>query len=296
MSMSRSKHIVLSRIGLALTSLVSLVGCSPLRILDTFIGEDGYAAEYGLGYGTGPRQVLDVYTPTQDSARRPVIVFFYGGGWRDGDRDEYRFVADALTSRGYITVIPDYRLFPGHQFPTFMEDGAEAIAWVLEHLEDIGGDPERVYLMGHSAGAHIAALLTVDERYLTKAGVPGGSLAGTIALAGPYAFYPSQTESVAPIFANLTDEDLARPVTFVDGSEPPFLLLHGEEDRTVYPSNTTELSDALRSAGGQVTEKFYPDIGHFKILLTLAGLLPDYAPVLSDMANFIDGRSLAVQE
>jgi acetyl esterase/lipase len=280
---------VLSRLGICLTALVALTACSPLTLLNVVIGDDGYSLRSAIFYGTEPRQVLDVYTPTQESVRRPVVVFFYGGSWQDGNRGEYRFVADALTSRGYITVVPDYRVYPEHRFPAFIEDGAQALRWVLDHAEEIGGDSERVYLMGHSAGAHIAAMLTLDERYLENAGVPDGSLAGTIALAGPYAFYPSRTASVAPVFAHLADEDLARPITFVDGSEPPFLLLHGAEDTTVFTSNTAELSAALRNAGGQVTQKLYPDIGHFKILLALADPLPDYAPVLSDAAEFIDG-------
>ena len=183
-----------------------------------------------ISYGTEARQVLDVYSPAPQSERPPIVVFFYGGSWQDGNRGEYRFVADALTSRGYITVVPDYRVYPEYRFPAFVEDGARAFRWVLDHAEEIGGDPERVYLMGHSAGAHIAAMLALDERYLLDAGVPEGSLAGTIALAGPYAFYPSRTANVAPVFAHLPDEDLARPITFVDGNEPPFLLLHGAED------------------------------------------------------------------
>lgn len=273
-----------------------LAGCSPLRLLNVFIGQDGYAVRQGVEYGSDPRQVLDVYTPAQQSARPPVVVFFYGGSWKGGNRGEYRFVADALTRRGYITVLPDYRVYPEHRFPAFVEDGAQAVRWALDHVEEIGGDPRRVYLMGHSAGAHIAAMIALDRRYLANAGVPAGSFAGTIALAGPYAFYPSRTASVAPVFAHLDNEDLARPVTFVDGSEPPFLLLHGEEDTTVFTSNTTELAAALEEAGGRVTHKFYPDIGHFKILLTLASPLPSYAPVLNDIAAFIDANPPARQE
>ncbi len=284
--------MVRRRVFILLTVLLALAGCSPLTLLNVIISDDGYSLQSAISYGTEARQVLDVYSPAPQSERPPIVVFFYGGSWQDGNRGEYRFVADALTSRGYITVVPDYRVYPEYRFPAFVEDGARAFRWVLDHAEEIGGDPERVYLMGHSAGAHIAAMLALDERYLLDAGVPEGSLAGTIALAGPYAFYPSRTANVAPVFAHLPDEDLARPITFVDGNEPPFLLLHGAEDTTVFTSNTDELSDALRDAGGQVTQKLYPDIGHFKILLTLAGPLPDYAPVLSDAADFIDGSPL----
>ncbi|MGI9258121.1 MAG: alpha/beta hydrolase [Gammaproteobacteria bacterium] len=288
--------MLLSRLVICLTAPVALTACSPLTLLNVIIGDDGYSLRSAVSYGTESRQVLDVYAPSPQAERPPIVIFFYGGSWQDGNRAEYRFVADALTSRGYITVVPDYRVYPEHRFPVFIEDGAQAVSWVMDHAEEIGGDPERVYLMGHSAGAHIAAMLTLDERYLSNVGVPSVNLAGTIALAGPYAFYPSRTANVAPVFAHLADEDLARPITFVDGSEPPFLLLHGAEDTTVFTSNTAELSAAVRNAGGQVTQKLYPDIGHFKILLALADPLPDYAPVLIDAANFIDGGQLARQE
>jgi acetyl esterase/lipase len=281
-----SRHLFL-----ALTVPFTLAGCSLLTPLNIGLNDNGYALQSGVAYGEDPRQRLDVYKPVPQLDSSPIVVFFYGGSWKGGERGDYRFVANALTSRGYIAVLPDYRVYPEHLFPDFVEDGAEAVRWALEHAAELGGDLKRVYLMGHSAGAHIVAMLTLDEHFLMNAGVPNGSLAGTIAIAGPYAFYPSKTANIAPIFAELTDEDLARPVAFVDGSEAPLLLLHGEEDTTVLPANTIELADAVRNAGGSVTQSFYPGIGHFKILLTLSGRLPNYAPVLSDVAAFIDGTA-----
>ena len=207
-----------------------------------------------------------------------------------GDRADHLFAADALTSRGYVVIVPDYRLFPDVRFPAFVEDGAKAVRWVLDHVADFGGDPDRLYLMGHSAGAHIAAMLNLEESYLAAEGVPMNSIRGMIALAGPYAFYPSRTASVAPIFAHLADENAARPIVFVDGDEAPMLLLHGEDDDTVFALNTVNLSKAVRDAGGSARHIIYPDVGHLGILVALAGPFRDIAPVLSDVAAFIDGQ------
>jgi len=222
----------------------------------------------------------------------PIVVFFYGGSWRQGERADYLFAAEALASRGYIAVVPGYRLYPAVRFPAFVEDGAKAVRWVLDHAAEIGGDPDRVYLMGHSAGAHIAAMLTLDDRYLAAEGIAVNRIRGTIVLAGPYSFYPSRTASVAPIFAHLTDENVARPIVFVDGNEAPMLLLHGGDDDTVFLYNTVDLTKAVRRAGGSIQYIVYPDVGHLGILLALAKPFRNIAPVLDDTAAFIDGRRL----
>ncbi len=278
------------RLSMFLATALALQACSPFTVLNATIDEDGFTVRSGIRYGPDFRQALDVYVPKRRGGPLPVIVFFYGGSWRGGERADYLFVAEALTSRGTIAIVPDYRLFPDVRFPAFVEDGARAVRWVLENVADFGGDPDRLYLMGHSAGAHIAAMLTLEESYLAAEGVPVNSIRGTIALAGPHAFYPSRTASVAPIFAHLADQNTARPIVFVDGDEAPMLLLHGADDDTVFVFNTVELSKAVRDAGGSARHIIYPDVGHFGILLALARPFRDIAPVLSDTAAFIDGQ------
>ncbi len=286
----RPMPMTLCRLSVLLAAVLALAACSPFVILNGTIGDDGFTVHSGIRYGPDVRHSLDVYTPKQRTGPAPVVVFFYGGSWRSGKRADYLFAADALTSRGYVAIVPDYRLFPDVRFPAFVEDGAKAVRWVLDRVADFGGDANRVYLMGHSAGAHMAAMLTLDERYLAAEGVPAKSIRGTIALAGPHAVYPSRTASVAPIFAHLADENAARPSVFVDGDEPPLLLLHGEDDDTVFVFNTLNLSKAVRDAGGRVRHIIYPGVGHIKILSALARPFRDIAPVLRDTAAFIDGR------
>ena len=268
----------------------ALSACSPLTILNATINEDGFTVRSGIRFGPDVRHALDVYVPKQRTGPMSIVVFFYGGSWRGGERANYLFVADALVSRGYVAIVPDYRLFPDVRFPAFVEDGAKAVRWVLDNVADFGGDPDRLYLMGHSSGAHLAAMLTPEESYLAAEGVPGNSIRGTIALAGPYAFYPSRTANVAPIFAHLADQNTARPIVFVDGDEAPMLLLHGADDDIVFVFNTVDLSKAVRDAGGSARHIIYPDVGHFGILLALARPFRGIAPVLSDAAAFIDGQ------
>ncbi len=283
-------RMALRRLSMVIAALFALSACSPFTILNATIGEDGFAARSGIRFGPEVRHALDVYVPKQATGPLPIVVFFYGGSWRRGERADYLFAADALTSRGYVAIVPDYRPFPDARFPAFVEDGAKAVRWVLDHAADFGGDPDRLYLMGHSAGAHIAAMLTLDESYLAAEGVPENSIRGTIALAGPHAFYPSRTASVAPIFAHLADENAARPIVFVDGDEAPMLLLHGEDDDTVFVFNTVNLSKAVRDSGGSARHIIYPDVGHLGILFALARPFRNIAPVLRDVAAFIDGQ------
>ena len=283
-------RMTLRRLSIFFAALFALSACSPFTILNATTGEDGFTVQSGIRFGPEVRHALDVYVPKQRIGPLPIVVFFYGGSWKRGERADYLFVADALTSRGYVVIVPDYRLFPDVRFPAFVEDGAKAVRRVLDHVADFGGDPDRLYLMGHSAGAHIAAMLTLEESYLAAEGVPVNSIRGMIALAGPYAFYPSRTASVAPIFAHLADQNAARPIVFVDGDEAPMLLLHGEDDDTVLALNTVNLSKAVRDAGGSARHIIYPGVGHLGILFALARPFRGIAPVLSDVAAFIDGQ------
>src|SRR5688572_24770878 len=147
-----------------------------------------YERRPDLRFGDEPRQVLDVYVPqSQGKDLRPVVIFWYGGMWLRGSKEQYRFVGAALANSGYVAVLPDYRLYPRARFPTFIEDGALAVKWVREHAHEFGGDPNAIFLMGHSAGAHTAALLALDGRYLQKVGGDSSWLRGWIGLSGPYA-------------------------------------------------------------------------------------------------------------
>jgi acetyl esterase/lipase len=156
-----------------------------------------------------------------------VVVFFYGGSWQSGSRDTYRFLGSALARRGIVTVVPDYRVYPEVTFPTFLEDGAAAVDWVRDNVARYGGDRERIVLMGHSAGAHMAAMLAIDGRWLAKVGVePRRDIAGLVGLAGPYDFLPIRDPTLQLLFEGANRPE-TQPVTFVEGGEAPALLITG---------------------------------------------------------------------
>jgi acetyl esterase/lipase len=278
------------RLRSSILGFVALVlsGCSPLTLLNGIIPENGYEMTEGVAYGPEARQRLDVYRPKDIKEPVPVIVFFYGGSWKGGDRGQYRFVGEALTRRGFTVVVPDYRVYPEVTFPKFVEDGAAAVRWVRDHIARLGGHPERIFLAGHSAGAHTAALLAVDESYLQAQGVPHGAICGVVGVAGPYAFDPTSYASVRAIFSGAENRDKTRPVKQVTGEAPPFLLLHGADDETVYPKNSIEFADAMRAHDRPVDLELIPGIGHYRILLAMAGPFETIAPINDRIADFVD--------
>jgi acetyl esterase/lipase len=205
---------------------------------------------------------LDVYRPEMASANAPVVVFFYGGSWRNGARADYRFVGRALAKQGVLVFVPDYRKAPDHPFPAFMHDAASAVAWARAHAAGYGGDPQRVFLMGHSAGAQIAALLATDGRYLAAHDLRPRDLSGVIGLAGPYDFLPLTDPLVKQALGPASGWKDTQPINFVDGDEPPFLLLQGDADRVVDPGNAPRVAARLRARGDPVTVTSVPGVGH----------------------------------
>jgi acetyl esterase/lipase len=275
-------------IALSICFAVSLTGCTKFTLLDATIPTAGYTRTTDIPYGDLPRQKLDVYKPTGKRAGGKVVIFFYGGDWQSGQKGDYRFVAQALASRGFVTVMPDYRLYPEVRFPTFVEDGASAIRWAHDHVAEFGGDPAQICLMGHSAGAHIAALLTLDEHYLGDVGLDRQAIRATAALSGPYDFVPPIDDRAA--FAMTRDQTATdpniQPITFVDGKAPPMLLVHGGIDKTVSADNARRLGESIRQSGGDVTTVIYPDRAHVGIVLSLAWSFRWLAPTLDKVSEF----------
>lgn len=268
----------------------ALSACSPLNLLDRLVPDGVYDRQQGVAYGDLPRQKLDIYRPAKDAGTGPVVIFFYGGSWKSGAREKYRFVGEALTRKGLTVVIPDYRLYPDVTFPAFMTDAAKAVRWTLDNIAGSREDRRAVFLAGHSAGAHIAALMTVDAQYFRQAGVSAEQVCGVIGIAGPYAFDPQEYRSTRAVFAGLADNDIARPVKRISGKSPPFLLLHGDADGTVRPSNTAAFAAALRATGTEVQSELLPDIGHYRIVMAMATPFDDIAPVNRRIADFIESR------
>ena len=276
---------------MTLVALLSLVAnaCTPSALLNTVASDQGFLSANDVAYGAGTRNRLDVYAPKNSDAPgdHPVVVFFYGGGWESGDRNLYHFLGAQLASRGVVTVIPDYRVYPEVTFPAFMHDAAQAVAWAERNAVAFGGNPRRLFVMGHSAGAQIATLLALNGAYLRTEGLDPAALAGVIGLAGPYDFLPLQDATLKAIFGPESQWPDSQPIGFVRPGAPPMLLVTGGDDDTVDPGNTQRLATRLRAAGDHVTETIYPAIGHKILIGAFATPLTFLAPVRRDVLDFI---------
>ncbi len=259
-------------------------------MLNATISTDGLTVLHDLPYGPLPRQAMDVYRPAANTGPLPVVVFFYGGAWQRGARGDYRFVAAELARQGIVVAVPDYRLAPQAPYPDFLKDAARAVAMVRADAAGWGGDSRRIVLAGHSAGAHIAAMLALDPVWLRAAGMSRSDLAGWVGISGPYDFLPIVEDDIKAVFAP-ADGHLAttQPITYADADAPPTLLLQGEADTTVLPRNTAALAARLKAAGAQVRVRYYPGAGHVGAVLGFAPLFRDRSPVLSDVAGFVRG-------
>jgi acetyl esterase/lipase len=239
---------------------------------------------------------LDVYEPAH-AEHAPVVVFFYGGSWVRGERAWYRFVGTALSAQGVIVVIPDYRKYPQVRMDGFMQDAASAVAWVHQHAPDWGGAPDDVFVMGHSAGGQMAALVATDPQWLGAHGMRPADLAGFIGLAGCYDFMPIPADEtdMLGMFGHTPDEQKkAQPVLYVHGAEPPMLLLQGTHDHEVEPSNAISLARAMQAQHEDVTLKLYPGLGHEAVLFALSRPLRSDAPTLADIIAFIRAHPTAL--
>lgn len=263
-----------------------LAGCAPAALLEAVTPPGDYARDSDVAYGPLARQRLDAYRPAKPDARATAVIFFYGGGWRSGAKAQYRFVAQSLTRRGLTVVIADYRLHPEVQFPAFVEDGALALRWVRDNAARLGVDPQRIFLVGHSAGAHIAALLALDGRYLAALAMRPADIAGVVGIAGPYDFLPLTAPRLRAVFAAAADLAPTQPITYASAAAPPMLLVHGLEDRTVHPANSQRLAARLTAAGAAVRLALYPDHGHVDIMLGLSSVLAGDGRLLRDMTEF----------
>ncbi|MEO6799116.1 MAG: alpha/beta hydrolase [Rhodanobacter sp.] len=280
--------------GLLATLLLLLVGglltgCQAVlfRSLNATASTTDVVVQRDLIYDRAHHLALDVYRP-REARDAPVVVFFYGGSWKSGKRQWYHWAGEALARRGLVVVIPDYRLWPQVRLEGFMQDAAHAVAWTHAHAGEYGGNPARLFLMGHSAGAQIGALLATDGHWLADVGMRPRQLAGFIGLAGPYDFLPLKDPDFIDMFGSTHQAQLrSQPVHFVDGDEPPILLLQGSADKTVRPRNATSLAAALQARGEPVEVKMYPDIGHAAILMAMSRPFRGKAPVLDDVTRFI---------
>lgn len=265
-----------------------LAACSPIKVLNALTPSSTFTKTSSLAYGDDPRQKLDIYRPVTALPAAPVVVFFYGGSWNSGSRDDYGFVGEALAARGIVVVIADYRLYPQVRYPLFLQDGAQAVAWAHQHSAEYGGDPRKLYVMGHSSGAYNAAMLALDPQWLAGVGLSPSVFKGWIGLAGPYDFLPIENRDVRPVFFYPDSPPDSQPINHVSQSAPPSLLIASVDDNLVNPKrNTGGLAKKLRAAGVPVEEFYFTRTSHATLVASMSRPLRWLAPVLDRVTAFI---------
>ncbi len=276
-----------------LAGLLGLAACSPVRIVNGLTPDDSFSLDPGRAYGPEPRQRLDIYTPRASTSppagQRPLVVFFYGGTWSSGERADYKFVGEALASRGAVVVIPDYRLSPQVRYPVFVQDSALAVKWAIDHAAALGADPARVYVMGHSSGGYNAAMVALDGRWLGALGASPRRLAGWIGLAGPYDFLPIENPQAKVAFNWPDTPTDSQPLVHARAGSPPALLLAASKDKLVDPDrNTGQMVQRLQAAGVPVRTERFDDLSHITLIGAVARPLRWLGgPVLPPVLDFI---------
>jgi acetyl esterase/lipase len=267
-----------------------LTGCSGQQLLNSLTIATNYTRSTNIAFDPATGLKLDVYKP-DNAQNAPVVVFFFGGRWSEGDKDLYEFVGGALAKQGFVAIVPNYRLYPNVKFPAFAEDAAKAVRWAHDNAAHYGGDVGRIFVMGHSAGAYNAAMVALDEQYLHAQGGSRSWLKGMIGLAGPYDFLPFTDDDIKDMFGPPSRYESTQPINHVDGKNPPLLLLHGENDDSVFPKNTRNLAAKVKAAGGVAETVIYPKMSHTWIVATLAQPLQGRSDVMAYVKDFVLRKS-----
>ena len=245
-----------------------------------------------LEYGRDERQKLDVYllplSPQAGSAKGTVL-YIHGGYWDSGDKRDYPFVADALLSMGFGVAVMNYRLAPAHIFPDFVTDAALAVKWLHEYRSKLGLTLP-LFVIGHSAGAHIAALLCCTPVHLQRVGAGRDLIAGAICMAGPHDFLdwlPTDPRMQAALGPPIQWND-TQPVLVADGRNPPLLILHGSRDTVCTPLHAPALHGAVTKRGGEAAYIWYEKLDHYTIIGAFSRLARWLEPrVVRDVQNFL---------
>ena len=252
-------------------------------------------------FGESPAQKLLVYNSgSGDNALKPVLIFAHGGSWRSGDPEDYGFIARALVPEGFVVVLAGYRLGDDSIFPAIVKDTASVTAWTAENIAQYGGNPDAIYLSGHSAGAYNAVMTALDRQWLAREGLRENAVKGVIGLSGPYDFFPFDSDSTKLTFGSTPDaETVTQPIAFVRGDAPPMLLMTGKKDTTVRPRNTRILAEKLAEAGASAETRVFAEMDHISILTAIASPWRRDPAVVDAISNFVkrheNARTMAAE-
>ena len=220
-----------------------------------------------VAYGAHERQKLDVYLPDTKADSLPVLMFIHGGYWAVGSKDTLGFMAPAITSLPAILVCPGYRLTPEAKYPQPVEDCRAALKWVYDNIADYGGDPNRLFIGGHSAGGHLAAMVTLQRDLLLSASLPENVVKGCFPVSGVYDVFDSPPERRDPFVNSLEEAREASPLNHTHGNNTPFFMVIGENDFPNLRNQFPMMSVALKAQAGPVETMEMPGLNHFEISL-----------------------------
>lgn len=267
----------------AVALILLMSACSPIDVANTLTSKSGYSIEQDVAYGDDPRQSMDVYRPHSIAPDAPIVLFFYGGRWQFGSKEDYLFFGQALAENGIISMIADYRLYPQVRWRGFIEDAGAALAKAVE-LAD--GRP--VVLAGHSAGAHLAAMAALDDNLQASNNIDKCAVKGLVGLAGPFDFLPLREADIIEVFGPGTAGPDTQPISFATANDPPALLIHGADDTTVVPGNSSRLALAMEAAGNPAQTRIYDGVGHIGLIASFAWPARFWSPALLDMVAFLN--------
>jgi acetyl esterase/lipase len=277
------------RVTLSLPLLAPLLAaCSPLGAMNALVPKDAGStlAASDIAYGAHPRQRFDVYVPESSRDDTPLLMFFYGGSWRGGDKADYAFVGRAFAAAGYVTAIPDYRVVPEVRYPDFVIDCGRALAAFQAQAATFGTRAGAVHLVGHSAGAYNAVMLALADELARASGLERSSIKALAGLSGPYDFLPLRARATREAFAGVADLEATQPVNRVRPDAPPMLLANGGADTVVVPKNIYRMQELLAAEGAVAVTREYANLGHAGTLLGLARPFRWRGDVLADITGF----------
>lgn len=238
--------------------------------------------------GEAATQTLSLYRARGTEEPAPVLLFVHGGSWEWGDPKDYGFVARSLAPAGYVVALAGYRLGEKGRYPAMLEDTAQAIGWLHANAARYSGDPGRIYLAGHSAGAYNVVQVALEPRWLASEGVPASAIRGVVGMAGPYDFFPFDKDSTRAAFGDAPGPQATQPINHVRADAPPMLLLTGTDDTTVKPRNTRALAAALEDLGAPVEARYYDGFDHSDVLVRLASPWRRQPGLRGDILRFLD--------
>lgn len=233
----------------------------------------GIKAEKNISFADNDRLKLDIYYSEEKSEEKKKVIFFvHGGSWKSNNKDQFQFIGKNLARRGYIAVLPNYRLVPEYRYPAQIEDIAKALKWTEDNIDKYGGDSKNITLSGHSAGGHLAALIGYSDNLQNEYNIRKENISSLVLLAGVYKFsdnYESGSEIIKDFVPKNHWED-AQPVVHLDPSDPPTFVLQGLKDETVSPLQAEYLTNMLKKNNIKHKSILKENLNHLSLLFVFA--------------------------